>query len=135
MKQYGKKDSTTTTKYSLTDTTIKKPRRLPSISILEFNSSPPTKTDSRRMVKSSCIKNIRNTLEALEFRSERRKKKVFKFKLHQEHDILVMSKKIGALLVDTPDDDYDCASDEEMIQSAVMQKHRELKFAIDSIEE
>ena len=59
------------------------------------------------------------------FKSET-KRKSYKIGVFNERDVLKFSKKIAEKMLQRPDEDFDCMSDDELIQTELAKKQREL---------
>lgn len=128
-------DSIATTKYSLTGATVKKPARQHTISILEFSFSPQSRASPQAVAIKTGFGRSKRARESLEFRSTHKRKKIYKFAVFEEEDRLRMGRRMAGLLVDTPEEDFDCSSDEDRIKEVVQRKFRELKYELERSED
>ena len=52
-----------------------------------------------------------------------------RIRLFRENEIFSFRRKVKKIEIETPEEDFDCQSDEELVNSTVLQKFRELKRA------
>ena len=129
MRGKSKETSTVSTLHSSKKTAIKRTKHFKRLSILSFDNmilSPVSKRASKSNKRAKKLTKCKSELQVLEFRSERRVKRVFKIRVYQEDRVLQMPQELEDRLMQTPDDDFDCQSDEELIQEVIERKHREL---------
>ena len=131
MKRQTRATSIAATAHSLTNTTTKDLSRLPSLNFDTFTFSPKLKriSKNRQNPKPEYKQGNIVPIEVLEFKSARRRKK-HRFSVFNEAEVLKMKKKLEGLLVETPEADFDCPSDDELIADTVKQKCKELKSAL-----
>ncbi len=134
MKRQIRSISIAETAYSQDETTSKCVSRLPSMTFDSFTSSPKAKKISKRNKTSRCFTKakILAPIEVLEFKSPHRRKK-FKLDVFLETQKLKMNKKLAQKLLETPEADFDCQSDDDLITSTIKTKSAELKKALNKL--
>ena len=120
-----------TTAFSMKDTANKDLSRLPSLCFDSLMSSPKGKriakgkktlTGRNRLAKTGAV-------QVLEFTSQVRRKK-YKLTVFKESDVLGIKKKFANRLISTPGADFDCDSDDDLIEGTIKQKLKELRAGL-----
>ena len=131
MKRRNRVTSVAATASSSKDIATSELSRLPSMNFDLLTPSPQIKKihKPKRGLKIPCEKYKLSPIEILEFKSAYRRKK-FKLKVFNEADKLIMNKRLQKKLKNTPETDFDCPSDDELIAETVARKSNELRAAL-----
>ena len=134
MKKLTRAASMANTAFSCTETTTKELSRLPSMCFDSVLSSPKSRriTKGRKFPKKRAAGLETGLLEVLEFKSGNFKKK-YKLNVFFESDVLTIKKKFATKLVNTPGADFDCQSEDDLIEDTIKQKLKELRAGLNKI--
>ena len=130
MKPRNKGNSTVETSESLTIPSARNPNRRNSRFFDEIAFSPVSIQTQRSQPINKRLKKTKKSqaaVKVLAFKSDHRPKKTYKFKVYKETQVLSMNRKLKNKLIETPEADFDCPSDDELIQDIIKQKRRELQ--------
>ena len=129
MRTKHKDKNTVSTLHSLKRTATKRTRYSRQVSLLSLDTIiSGTHTNKRRKALKTAKKKVKSCVlpDQLKFRSNCKSRRVFKLNLFREQDVLKIPKKLKDRLMQTPDDDFDCQSDDDLIREAIEKKQREI---------
>ena len=102
----------------------------PCPSLENLGSIKKTRKTTRRRQPSKRLKKAskKSPVRYLTYKSGSNGKR-HRIRLFLENEILSFRHKVKKIELETPEEDFDCQSDEELVNTTVLQKYRELKRA------